>query len=67
MPCGVGQTSLALFHPLVTDLRRACVHEVFDFRVCVAAVGRLPAFHYSVDFNFLSFGIMGFIVELRNY
>ena len=33
---------------------------------CVAAVAveRLPALHYSVDFMFLSFGIMGFIVEL---
>ena len=30
---------------------------------CVAAVERLPALHYSVDFIFLSFGIMGFIVE----
>ena len=32
---------------------------------CVAAVERLPALHYSVDFIFLSFGIMGFIVELE--
>ena len=31
---------------------------------CVAAVERLPVLHYSVDFIFLSFGIMGFIVEL---
>ena len=31
---------------------------------CVAAVERLPALHYSVAFIFLSFGIMGFIVEL---
>ena len=31
---------------------------------CVAAVERLPALHYSVDFIVLSFGIMGFIVEL---
>ena len=31
---------------------------------CVAAVERLPALHYSVDFIFLSFGIMGFVVEL---
>ena len=31
---------------------------------CVAAVERLPALHYSVDFIFLSFGIMGSIVEL---
>ena len=30
----------------------------------VAAVERLPALHLSVDFIFLSFGIMGFIVEL---
>ena len=33
----------------------------------VAVVERLPALHYSVDFIFLSFGIMGFIVELKNY
>ena len=31
---------------------------------CVAAVERLQALHYSVDFIFLSFGIIGFIVEL---
>ena len=31
---------------------------------CVVALERLPALHYSVDFIFLSFGIMGFIVEL---
>ena len=31
---------------------------------CVAAVERLPALHYSVEFIFLSFGIIGFIVEL---
>ena len=31
----------------------------------MAAVERLPALHYSVDFIFLSFGIMGFIVELE--
>ena len=31
---------------------------------CVAAVERLPALHYIVDFIFLSYGIMGFIVEL---
>ena len=33
-------------------------------RDCVAAVERLPVLHYSVDFIFLSFGIMGFILEL---
>ena len=31
---------------------------------CVAAVEHLPALHYSVDFIVLSFGIMGFILEL---
>ena len=46
--------------------------NIFDFTTagdwdCVAAVERLPALHYSVDFIFLSFGIMGFIVELGNY
>ena len=43
--------------------------NIFDFTTagdwdCVAAVERLPALHYSVDFIFLSFGIMGFIAEL---
>ena len=33
----------------------------------VAVVERLPALYYSVDFIFSSFGIMGFIVELKNY
>ena len=46
--------------------------NIFDFTTagdwdCVAAVERLPALYYSVDFIFLSFGIMGFIVELWNY
>ena len=41
----------------------------FDFTAagdwdCVAAEERLPALHYSVDFISLSFGIMGYIVEL---
>ena len=31
---------------------------------CVAAVERLPALNYNVDFIFLSFGIIRFIVEL---
>ena len=43
--------------------------NIFDFTTagdwdCVAAVERLSALHYSVYFIFLSFGIMGFIVEL---
>ena len=46
--------------------------NIFDFTTagdwnCEAAVERLPALHYSVDFIFLSFGIIGFIVELWNY
>ena len=46
--------------------------KIFDFTAasdwdCVAALECLPALHYSVDFIFLSFGILGFIVELRNY
>ena len=43
--------------------------NIFDFTTagdwdCVLAVERLPALHYSVDFIFLSFGFMFFIVEL---
>ena len=46
--------------------------NIFDFTTagdwdCVAAVERLPALQYSVDFIFLSFEIMGFIVELWSY
>ena len=32
---------------------------------CVAAVERLPALHFSVDFIFLSLRIMGFIVDFK--
>ena len=43
--------------------------NTFDFTTagdwdCVAAVEPLPALHFCVDFIFLPFGIMGFIVEL---
>ena len=43
--------------------------NIFDFttageRDCVAAIERLPGFHYSVHFIFLAFGIKGFIVAL---
>ena len=43
--------------------------NIFDFTTagdwdCVVAVERLPALHYSEDFILLSFGIMGFILEL---
>ena len=46
--------------------------NIFDFSTVgdwgdVAAIERLPVLHYSVDFIFLSFGIMGFIVQLWNY
>ena len=46
--------------------------NIFDFTTagdwdCVAAVKCLAALHYSVDFISVSFGIMGFIVELWNY
>ena len=49
--------------------KRYSFKNIFDFTTAgdwdsVAAVERLPALHYSVDFIFLSFGIMGFIVEL---
>ena len=45
--------------------------NTFDFTTAgdwdyVAVVERLPALHYSADFIFLSFGIMCFIVELKN-
>ena len=44
--------------------------NTFDFTTAgdldyVPMVERIPALHYSVDFIFLSFGIMGFIVELK--
>ena len=43
--------------------------NIFDYSTAgywdyVAAVELLPALHYSVDFIFLSLGIIGFIVEL---
>ena len=46
--------------------------NTFDFTTAgdwdyVAVVERLPALQYSVYFIFLYFGIMGFIVELKNY
>ena len=50
-------------------LKDNLLKNIFDFttagdRDCVAAVKRLPSLHYSVDFIFLSFGIIGFIWEL---
>ena len=42
--------------------------NIFDFTTagdwdCVAAVERFPTLHYSVDYIFLSFGIMVSVVE----
>ena len=44
--------------------------NIFDFPTagdwdCVAAIVRLPALHYSVDFIFLSFGIIGLCETLN--
>ena len=53
--------------PLVSDLLMFCYDRDFTTAGdwdCVAVVERLPALHYSVHFIFLSFGNMGFIVEL---
>ena len=69
------KTSLVSGTSRPTLKNRSFFHEsfnIFDFTTagdwgCVAAVERLPALHYRVDFIFLSFGIMGFIVELWNY
>ena len=46
--------------------------NIFDFTTagdwdCLAAVERLPSLYYSVDFIYLSFWFMGFIVEHGNY
>ena len=53
----------------ICDFKGYPFKNIFDFTTagdwdCVAAVERLPALHYSVEFIFLSFGIMVFIVEL---
>ena len=60
------------FFGAVFASKRYSFKNLFDFTTagdwdCVAAVERLPALHYSVDFIFLSFEIMGLIVELWNY
>ena len=60
------------FFGAVFASKRYPFKNIFDFTTagdwdCVVAVERLPALHYSVDFIFLSFGIMGFIVETSNY
>ena len=53
-------------------LQNELFKNIFDFTTagdwdCVVVGEHLPALCYSVDFIFLSLGIMGFIVELRNY
>ena len=60
----------SLVHSLLP--RDNLLKNTFDFTTAgawdyVAVVERLPALHYSADLIFLSFGIMGFIVELKNY
>ena len=60
----------SLVHSLL--LKDNLFKNTFDFTTVgdwdyVAVVERLPVLQYSVDFIFLSFGIMGFIVELKNY
>ena len=62
---------IAILAFVMCDFRLNPFNNIFDFTTagdwdCVAAVERLPALHYSVDFIFLSFGIMGFIVEIWN-
>ena len=59
----------SLFSGLMLPRLHIFMSVILDFTTagdwdCVAAVIRLPALHYSVDFIFLSFGIMDFIVEL---
>ena len=65
-------TLLFQFFGAVFAIKGYPFKNIFDFTTagdwdCVAAVERLHALYYSVDFIFLSFGIMGFIVELWNY
>ena len=52
-------------YPSELQLNKAYTSDIkaafLDF---VAVVERLPVLHYSVDFIFLFFGIMGFIVIL---
>ena len=49
-------------------------HNLLHMKFCHDIIGKTGVialwfsnFHHSVDFIFLSFGIMGFIVELWNY
>ena len=58
------QFFVAVFGSKAYPFKNICDFTTAGDWDCVASVERLPAFHYSVDFIFLSFGIMGFIVEL---
>ena len=63
------QCNLSIRQLIMKTVKGYPLKNIFDFTTagdwdCVAAVERLPALHYSVYFIFLSFGIMGFIVEL---
>ena len=73
VPRGCLQFVIVVFpdhtHLLILAFTGCPFKNIFDFTTTgdwdwVAAVECLPALHYSVDFIFLSFGIMGFIVEL---
>ena len=71
MFCNTAITYCLNLHTLVSVLppKDNLLKNIFYFTAagdwdCVAAVERLPALHYSVDFIFLSFGIMGIIWEL---
>ena len=60
----------SLVHSLLS--KDNLIKNTFDFTTAgdwdyVAVAERLHALHYSVDFIFLSFVIMGFIVELSKY
>ena len=62
-------TLLFQFFGTFFAFKRYPFKNIFDFTTagdwdCVAAVERLPTLHYSGEFIFLSFGNMGFIVEL---
>ena len=67
-PCTFAHSSFSfLVHSLLP--KDYFFKNIFDFTTtgdwdCMGTVERLSALHYSLDFTFLSFGIMGFNVEL---
>ena len=58
------RTSVHSMLPKETCLRTYLTFTTAGDWDCVTAVELLPALHYNVDFVFLSFGVMGFVVEL---